>query len=341
MTDDSDAGAHARRNAGSVPPHLETGGNAGGNHPHVTWTDVAPRDGLQNIAEPVSTDAKLRLVRGLLNAGAERVEATSFVSPRWVPQLADASDLLRALDGTAMARVRVLIPNLRGLTMALEHGVRNVLVTVAATETFNRRNVNRSVEESLRDLDAIVATAHDAACTVDVALSVSFGCPFEGAVPVQRVVDLCRRLVDAGAGEVAPSDTIGVATPGSVIEMCDRLRGVLPPRQMALHLHDTRGAGVANVVVAFRAGVRRFDGSVGGVGGCPFAPRSTGNVCSEDALQALASLGARFDADLAGLCDVAAGLADDLGHPLPGKLYRAGVWTGAPLATDAPSARVG
>lgn len=335
----------SRGSAGGVPPRFESrfdsGGSAGGVPPRVLWTDVAPRDGLQNIDDPVSIDAKLRLVRGLLDAGVPRVEATSFVSPRWVPQLADASELLRALDDAAMARVRVLIPNMRGLELALEHRARNVLVTVGATDSFNRRNVNRSVEESLRELDTIVDTAHGAECTVDVALSVSFGCPFEGTVAVQRVVDLCGRLVDAGVDEVAPSDTIGVATPGGVIEMCERLRGVVPPEQMALHLHDTRGCGVANVVAAFTAGVRRFDGSVGGVGGCPFAPRSTGNVCSEDALQALASLGARFDTDLVRLCDVATTLAYDLGHELPGKLYRAGVWSGAPRGGDVASAHVG
>lgn len=307
----------------------------------VVWTDVAPRDGLQNIVDRVPLEAKLRLVLGLLAAGAPRVEATSFVSPRWVPQLADASELLRALDDSALGRVRVLIPNMRGLEMALEHGVRNVVFTVAATESFNQRNVNRSVGDSVRDLETIVGVARDAGCRVDVALSVSFGCPFEGRVPVERVVELCGRLVDAGADEVAPSDTIGVATPGAVVELCQRIEHVVPPQRLALHLHDTRGCGVANVTAAFRAGVRRFDGSVGGVGGCPFAPRSTGNVCSEDALQAVASLGASLDADIARLCEVAAQLAHDLGHDLPGKLYRAGVWSEAPLVSEAPRARVG
>jgi hydroxymethylglutaryl-CoA lyase len=307
---------------------------------HVIWTDVAPRDGLQNVAAHVSTDAKVRLVHGLLDAGAERVEATSFVSPRWVPQLADASDVLGTIDAAEMSRVRVLIPNARGLELALEHGVRNVLFTIAATETFNRRNVNRSIDESLHDLETIVDSAREAGCTVDAALSVSFGCPFEGAVPLERVVQLCSALVECGASEVAPSDTIGVATPGTVIEMCERVAGVVPAGKLALHMHDTRGAGVANVAAAYGSGVRRFDGSAGGVGGCPFAPRSTGNVCSEDALQALRSLGASFSASLARLVEVAATLSADLGRELPGKLYRAGIWTGAPLAGDATGERV-
>jgi hydroxymethylglutaryl-CoA lyase len=170
---------------------------------------------------------------------------------------------------------------------------------------------------------------------------VAFGCPFEGAVPVERVVELCSRLIETGVDEVAPSDTIGVATPGTVTAVLARVGSVIPAAQLALHLHDTRGCGVANVVAAYGAGVRRFDGSVGGVGGCPFAPRSTGNVCSEDALQTLASVGASFDADVAGLCDVAGRLAHDLGRDLPGRLYRAGIWTGAPLARTPAKERVG
>ena len=319
----------------------ESGGVRGASPPHVLWTDVAPRDGLQNIDTPLATDAKVRLVRGLLDAGAPRVEATSFVSPRWVPQLADAADVLEALDESQMSRIRVLIPNMRGLELALQHGVQNVLFTIAATETFNQRNVNRSIDESMTELADVVAAAHEARCTVDVALSVAFGCPFEGAVPVDRVVEMSRRLVDSGAEELAPSDTIGVATPGTVVAMCSALAGVVAGRRLALHLHDTRGCGVANVVAAYQAGVGRFDGSVGGVGGCPFAPRSTGNVCSEDALQALASVGATFEADLAGLCDVARALARDLDRQLPGRLYRAGIWTGAPLVSGVAQERVG
>jgi len=307
---------------------------------HVLWTDVAPRDGLQNIATSVSTDAKVRLVRGLLEAGAPRVEATAFVSPRWVPQLADAGDVLAAVGATAADRLRVLIPNLRGLELALEHGVRNVLVTIGATETFNRRNVNRSVGESLEDLERIAAAARDAGCTVDVALSVSFGCPFEGRVDPARVVQLCAEITERGAAEVGIADTIGVATPRTVDELCRQLAATVPIERMSLHVHDTRGLGVANVVAAYQVGVRRFDGSVGGVGGCPFAPRSTGNVCSEDALQALISLGAHVDADIAALCRVAETLERDLGQVLPGKLYRAGVWNGEPISVE-PETKVG
>src|SRR3984893_8139613 len=301
----------------------------------VLWTAAAPRDGLQNVASSVSTDAKVRLVRGLLDAGAPRVEATAFVSPQWVPQLADAGEVLAAVGAGAFDRLRVLIPNLRGLELALEHGVRNVLVTIGATETFNRRNVNRSVGESLSDLERIASAARDAGCIVDVALSVSFGCPFEGRVDPARVVQLCAEISERGAAEVGVADTIGVATPHTVDALCRQVAATVSIERMSLHVHDTRGLGVANVVAAYQVGVRRFDGSVGGVGGCPFAPRSTGNVCSEDALQALVSLGAHIDADIGALCRVAEALERDPGHTSPAQLYRAGVWSGDPMSAKA------
>jgi hydroxymethylglutaryl-CoA lyase len=295
----------------------------------VTWTDVAPRDGLQNFSDTVPTEVKVRLIEGLLAAGAPRVEATSFVSPKWVPQLADAANVLRALGPDSLPRLRVLIPNRRGLGTALDHDVRNVLYTIGATDTFNRRNVNRTVAESLDDLDGVVADARQVGCAVDVAVSVSFGCPFEGDVEPQRVVDLCRELVARGATEVGIADTIGVAHPAAVRELCARVGEVVPEQRLSLHVHDTRGLGIANVLVAYEAGVTRFDGSAGGLGGCPFAPRSTGNVCSEDALQAVASAGGVHGCDLGAYCVVSETLANDLGIELPGKLYRAGIWTGA------------
>lgn len=293
----------------------------------VLWTDVAPRDGLQNIADTISTDAKVRLVRGLLDAGMRRVEATSFVSPRWVPQLADAPAVLQAFPDD-MERLRVLVPNLRGLDMALAHGVRNVLVTIAATDSFNRRNVNRSVDESLGEVAHIVEAAGAQRCTVDVAVSVSFGCPFEGRVAPERVTRLCGALAALGVSEIGIADTIGVAAPAEVRHLCEQVAGTVSVERVSVHVHDTRGLGVANVVAAYETGIRHFDGSVGGVGGCPFAPRATGNVCSEDALQALVSLGAKTGIDLGAMCGVAETLEADLGRALPGKLYRAGVWSG-------------
>jgi hydroxymethylglutaryl-CoA lyase len=294
----------------------------------VVWTDVAPRDGLQNIDDTISTEAKIRLVRGLLDAGVPRVEATSFVSAAWVPQLADAPAVLAGLE-RHLERIRVLIPNLRGLELAVAHGVRNVLVTIGATDSFNKRNVNRTVDESLDEISHIIELAAERECSVDVAVSVAFGCPFEGRVAPARVVDLCADLVARGVSEIGVADTIGVATPVDVTAMCAHLAGAVPIDSLSLHVHDTRGLGVANVIAAFAAGVRRFDGSVGGVGGCPFAPRSTGNVCTEDALQALHAFGAHSGIDLGAMCIVAETLASDLRRDLPGKLYRAGIWSGS------------
>lgn len=294
----------------------------------VTWTDVGPRDGLQNLGPEAaaSTETKVRLVRGLLAAGMPRVEATSFVSPRWVPQLADAAEVLGALGPEALPRLRVLVPNLRGLELAREHGVENVVVTIGATESFNRRNVNRGIDESLEEVVRIIDAAGKG-CVVDVAVSVVFGCPFEGWVDPEDVRSLCKELVSIGCSEISLGDTIGVAMPAQVTQLCGEVIDDLGPRRIALHVHDTRGLGVANVLAAHAAGVRRFEGSVGGLGGCPFAPRSTGNVCSEDALAALFGAGVDIAGiDLEALCAVAVRLGDDLGMELPGKLHRAGFW---------------
>jgi len=244
--------------------------------------------------------------------------------------MADAAAVLGALDADLLPRLRVLVPNLHGLDLALEHGVGNVVVTIGATDSFNQANVNRSVAESLTELADILTHADSAGCRVDVALSVCFGCPYEGAVDPDRVVQIAKRLIDLGVVEVGIADTIGVATPPQVRDLCERV-GDPAGKGLSLHVHDTRGLGVANVLAGYAAGVRRFDGSAGGVGGCPFAPRSTGNVCSEDALQALVAEGADSGVDLRRLCAASATLASDLSAELPGKLYRAGMWTGEPL----------
>lgn len=295
---------------------------------------MAPRDGLQSWSgERVAADIRVRLVRGLLSAGVPRVEAAAFVSPRAVPQMADAAALLKALGPEPRPRLRVLIPNLRGLELALASGVENVVVTVGATDGFNLRNVRRRVEDSLVELAEITVRARAAGCRVDVALSVAFGCPYEGRVDPARVAELGGRLVELGVTEVGVADTIGVATPRGVRELLAAVRQEVPLERLSCHFHDTRGLGVANVLAAHAAGVRRFDGSAGGIGGCPFAPRSTGNVCSEDALQALAAEGAETGVDLAAYCEVSNRLARDLGvAELPGRLHRAGVWTASPQA---------
>jgi hydroxymethylglutaryl-CoA lyase len=306
-------------------------------HPRALFfTEVGPRDGLQNLDVEVSTEVKLELVGRLLDANVDQVEVTSFVSAKWVPKMADAPDLVARLVAarghSVLDRVRVLVPNAKGLERALKAGVRRVVANLGATDGFNGRNLNRTVEETLVELAEMAAAARGADCRFDVGLSVAFGCPFEGRVDEDKVAELADRCQELGAAEIGIADTIGVADPrqvGSLIEHL--LRSGIPTEQLSLHFHDTRAMGLANALAAYELGVRRFEGSVGGIGGCPFAPRATGNVCSEDLLHMLTRVGARSTADLQALCDTATFLETILGAALPGRLYKAGIWTGQAL----------
>ncbi len=307
--------------------------------PALFFTEVGPRDGLQNLAQEVTTESKLELVERLLDCGVDQVEVTSFVSPAWVPRMADADALIaRLIDARGQAvlhRVRVLVPNPRGLERALEAGVRHVVANLAVTESFNRRNLNHSVAETLSELEAMAGTARASGCLFDVGLSVAFGCPFEGRVDQDRVAELADSCQELGVAEIGIADTIGVADPRQVSSLIELLlRSGIPTEQMSLHFHDTRAMGLANVLAAYETGIRRFEGSIGGIGGCPFAPRATGNVCSEDLLHMLTRVGARTGADLTGLCQTAEYLERLLGEPLPGRLYRAGVWSGMPAPSS-------
>ncbi|MGH7642393.1 MAG: hydroxymethylglutaryl-CoA lyase [Candidatus Dormibacteria bacterium] len=296
----------------------------------VFFTEVGPRDGLQNLPEELSTEQKLELIKGVLDSGVDQVEATSFVSPKWVPKLADAEVVLTELveeRGTeVLDRVRVLVPNRQGLERALKVGARRVLVNVGATDTFNRHNLNRSVRETVAEIAELAREASAAGFRWDASLSVAFGCPYEGRVEPLVVVELAQELVGMGASEISVADTIGVADPGQVAQLVALLAERVPYPQIGLHLHDTRGMGLANAVFGYQAGVRRFEGSVAGIGGCPFAPRSTGNVCSEDLLYLLQRLGACLTVDVERLCAVAQRLGKALGRELPGRLHRAGIW---------------
>jgi len=300
-----------------------------GNSRQLFFTEVGPRDGLQNLAREISTADKLELVEHLLDAGVDQVEVTSFVSPRWVPKMADAAELMAQLVAArghgVLHRVRVLVPNRQGLERALAAGARRVVANIGVTETFNRRNLNRSVAETMAEI------ARARGCTLDVGLSVAFGCPFEGRVNPDRVVELADGCQELGAAEIGLADTIGVADPRQVGLLIERmLRSGVATEQLSLHLHDTRAMGLANALAGFEVGIRRFEGSVGGIGGCPFAPRATGNVCSEDLLHMLGRVGAASPVDLEALCQTAEHLDGVLGERLPGRLYRAGVWTGRP-----------
>ena len=297
----------------------------------VRFVEVAPRDGFQNWPDPVPTEVKERLVRDLLGAGVETVEATSFVSPRWVPQMADAEELLARLGGEAAPRLRVLVPNLRGFERAVAAGARAVVLNCAATDGFNRRNLNRTVAETLDEVAQVCRAAAAAGVATVGSLSVAWGCPFDGPVKPERALEVARRLADCGCERLSIADTIGVAHPAAVAEVLGPAVQEFGAGRVAAHFHDTRGLGVANVLAALEAGVREFEGSVGGIGGCPFAPRATGNVCSEDLLHMLELDGHPSGVSVPALVAIAVGLAETLGRPLPGMLHRAGLepWAAA------------
>jgi hydroxymethylglutaryl-CoA lyase len=288
--------------------------------PSVDWVEVGPRDGLQSWPSPVPTPAKVGLITGLLDCGFRRVEATSMVHPKWVPQLADAEAVLEALQDR-IANLRVLVPNRRGLERAQQEGVRNVAVTVAATDGYNQHNLNRSVKETLDEIEDLTGLASRAGIVVDASVSVAFGCPYEGEVSADQVADVARALADAGIQEIALADTIGVANPAQVELLFQAMRQVLPAVRWGAHFHDARGAAMANLLSALETGVSLFEGSVGGIGGSPFAPGAAGNLCSEDAIAMLESMGIDTGVDVQRLVEVARGLERTLGARLPGKLH--------------------
>jgi len=288
--------------------------------PSVDWVEVGPRDGLQSWASPVPTPAKVGLIAGLLDCGLRRVEATSMVHPKWVPQLADAEAVLEALQDR-MDRLRVLVPNRQGLDRAKAAGVRNIAVTVAATDGYNRQNLNRSVQETLNDIIEIGRQATVDGVAVDSSISVAFGCPYEGAVSPARVEELAVMLADGGIREITLADTIGVANPAQVEELFQAMKERLSLVRWGAHFHDTRGAAMANLLSALETGVSLFEGSVGGLGGSPFAPGAGGNLCTEDALTMLEAMGIKTGVDIDRLIEVARGLERTLGSRLPGKMH--------------------
>lgn len=246
-------------------------------------TDVSPRDGLQNQAAQVSTEAKLQLIRQLSEAGVASIEATSFVSPKAVPQMADAAELLlqlnRAFPGL---RTSVLVPNLKGLERAYAAGAKEIAVVLSATETMNQRNINMSLEAAVTASEQTLRRAREHGLRTRAYVAVAFECPFEGPPALDRVVTLANKMLKAGADEIVIADTIGAASPADVKERMTALADVIPISQLAIHLHDTRGMAIANAWASLEVGVRRFDSSAGGIGGCPFAPGAAGNLATED-----------------------------------------------------------
>lgn len=284
--------------------------------------EVGPRDGLQNEAA-VPTAAKIAFVEALADAGATRIEVSAFVSPTWVPQLADAAEVFAALRPRAGVRYSALVPNPRGLDRALACGVRDVAIFAAASETFSRKNLNQSIDVSLETYAAVIAAATAAGARVRGYLSTAFGCPFEGDVPVARVIALTERLLALGVSEVSVSDTIGVAHPGQVRRVIDQLLARVPVDRVALHFHDTRGTALANVLVSIDAGVATFDSSAGGLGGCPYAPGATGNLATEDLVYMLDGLGHATGIAVDAVARASLALEPALAHRAPSRYVNA------------------
>lgn len=290
----------------------------------VTVYEVGPRDGLQNEGAVIPVDVKAEFIRRLAGAGLRTIEATSFVSPKWVPQLGDAEELMSSLPPVAGVRYPVLVPNLAGLDRAAASGATHVAVFAAATETFSRRNLNRSLDEALDMFAPVVARAAADGMWVRSYLSMCFGDPWEGDVAVEQVVGVAGRLLEQGCDELCVADTIGVATPGHVQDLLDALdRAGLPPSQVAVHFHDTYGQALSNTLAALEAGVSTIDASAGGLGGCPFAASATGNLATEDLVWLLNGLGIDTGVDLEALVDTSVWMAGKLGRPSPSRVVNA------------------
>jgi hydroxymethylglutaryl-CoA lyase len=280
----------------------------------VTIVEVGPRDGLQNESVMVPTDVKIAFIDRLAATGLPVVEATSFVHPRWVPQLADAAEVLAGITPVDGVRYPVLVPNETGLNRAVEAGVSEVAVFGAASEAFSKRNLNRTIDESLEMFTPVVRRAIAAGLRVRGYVSTVFGCPFQGQVPHADVARVVTALFDLGVAEVSLGDTIGVGTAGQVHDLLEALQPVTDVNRLAVHMHDTYGQGLANTLAAFEAGVTIADTSLGGLGGCPFAPGATGNLATEDLVWALERSGVETGVNLSALVDTSAWMFERLGR---------------------------
>jgi hydroxymethylglutaryl-CoA lyase len=290
----------------------------------VTICEVGPRDGLQNESAIVPVEVKVEFIQRLVAAGHRLVEATSFVHPKWVPQLADAEELMRTLPRQDGVRYPVLVPNERGLARAIEAGAGEVAIFASATETFAQRNLNRTVAESLEMFAPVVATARQAGLPVRGYLSMCFGDPWEGRVPLDQVVKVAGDLIGMGCTELSLGDTIGVATPGQVRALLALLTDAgLPIDRLAVHFHDTYGQALANTLAALQAGVTIVDASAGGLGGCPYAESATGNLATEDLVWQLNGLGIQTGIDLPALVETSVWMAGQLGRPSPSRVVQA------------------
>ena len=306
--------------------------------PHrVTVVEVGPRDGLQNERSMVSTADKIAFVNRLSAAHLPVIEVTAFVSPKWVPQMADAADVFAGITRAPGIRYTALVPNLAGLERAIAAGVTEVAIFASSTETFSRKNINQSIDESLATYRAVCARAIAAGLRVRGYLSTAFGCPFEGAVAPAAVANVAGRLADLGVFEVAISDTIGIAHPGQVPRVHEAVLARVAADRLALHYHDTRGTALANVLASLPFGIATYDASAGGLGGCPYAPGAAGNLATDDLIYMLDGLGIETGVSLAAVSDASRFIASKIDHRLPSRYAQAVLSSTLSVLSSLPS----
>ena len=294
----------------------------------VSIYEVSPRDGLQNEKATVPTRDKIRLVDALVAAGLKRVEITSFVSPKWIPQLADADELaeqLRANGTPPGVRFSALCPNPKGLARAKAAKLEEIAVFLSASETHNKKNVNKSIDLTLGAFEETIGPAREAGMRVRGYVSTVWGCPYEGDIDPKRAIAIAKRLLDMGCYQVSLGDTIGVGTPRHTKRILEIALAEIAPAQIAMHMHDTRGTALANIVVGLEMGIRDYDASVGGMGGCPYAPGAAGNMATEDLVYMMHGMGIRTGVDLERLVEAGKAAASIVGRALPGKVHQSGV----------------
>jgi hydroxymethylglutaryl-CoA lyase len=291
----------------------------------VRVVEVGPRDGLQNEKALIPTEQKIAFIRLLAGSGLAVIEATSFVSPRAIPQLSDAGAVMAGLSQDSTVQYPVLVPNLKGMERALAAGVRAIAVFTAASESFTRHNINATIAESLANFRPVVALARQEGVTIRGYISTVFGCPYEGAVAPRQVLSVAQALLEMDIGELSLGDTIGVATPNQVVDVLGLLltEGAIPVERLAVHFHDTRGTALANVLMALQLGISIVDSSAGGLGGCPYAPGAAGNLATEDLLYMLHGMGIHTGVDLEKVVAATRFIAPLLGHVPTSKYYQA------------------
>jgi hydroxymethylglutaryl-CoA lyase len=289
----------------------------------VKIVEVGPRDGLQNEKVTVPAEVKIEFITALADAGLRVIEAGAFVSPKWVPQMADTAEVYRDIPKDPGVEFPVLVPNMKGLDRAIEAGVKSIAIFTAASETFNQRNINMTIDGSFENYAPVAARARAEGIRVRGYVSTAFGCPYEGDVAPEKVLEVCARLLDLGCYEVSVGDTIGVGTPMQVQGVIGMLLQVIPASRLAMHFHDTRGTALANTLAALEMGIETFDASAGGLGGCPYAPGASGNLATEDLVYMLNSMAIETGVDLKRLVEASTKIAPYLDHPLPGKYLQA------------------